>query len=386
MKHPDVIVLGTGAVGSAAACHVANRGASVVAIDQYGPAHALGSSHGQTRLIRTAYWEHPDYVPLLRRAFDLWRALESRAGTQLYFPVGLLQIGAPGGSLLSGISLSARTHSLPIETLTPGDVRARFPQFTIDDDFAAIFESDAGVLLVEECIRAHLAAAKNANAHLIYNSPVRKISIDSHQVSVTTDHETITADHLIMTAGPWAGHLCPELSRSVTVLRKPVYWFDDPAHHFQIERGTPGFLYELPHGYFYGIPAVDSQGVKVAEHSGGDTVPDPAAVDRSEHVEESSRVADFASTCLPGLKRASPAANRQQFSVCMYTMTRDGHFIVDKHPESPAVTIVAGLSGHGFKFAGVLGEIAADLALNGHSPLPIDFLKLSRPGLQTTVA
>jgi sarcosine oxidase len=374
----DAIVLGVGGVGSAALLHLARRGLRVLGIDRFAPGHDRGSSHGQTRLIRQAYFEHPDYVPLVQRSFALWHELEQLAGETLYNQVGLLLVGPPNGEVLDGARTSAQLHNLPIEELSARQVSARFGGFRVPDDCEGIFETRAGYLLVERCVVAHAEQAKRLGAELHVGEAIRAWRAVGAGVVVETDRATYRADRLVVAAGAWAGQLLGELGIPLEVLRKPLFWWQTRGDAYRADRGCPGFLYDLSHGRFYGFPQIDSSGVKVAEHTGGAVVQDPLAVDREIDPAEQRRVAAFVDGCL-----SQATTQCTDHVVCMYTMTPDAHFVVDRHPEYPQVAFAAGLSGHGFKFTCVLGEILSQLALDGHTDLPIGFLSASRPGLRT---
>ncbi len=374
MKYYDVIVLGTGGVGSAAAYHLARRGAKVLGIDRFEGGHALGSSHGETRIIRQAYFEHPDYVPLLLRAYELWRELEGIAGEQLLHQVGLLQIGPPEGAVVRGVLASARQHGLHVEQLSTDDVHRRWPGFRVPAGYAGVFEAAAGYLRVERCVLAHLAAAKTHGAQLRLGEPVQQWQAESNSVKVTLQSgEHISAGKLIITAGAWTPQILADLGVALEVRRKHVYWFPNADEHYHQDTGCPTFLYELSHGVFYGFPQIDELGVKVAEHSGGQVVRDPLGDERQLDADDLARVEEFLTAHLPGVGR--PLGRR---SVCFYTMSPDEHFVVDRHPDFENVHFAAGLSGHGFKFTSVLGEALADLALEGKTSLPMEFLRLSR--------
>ena len=376
MSHLNAIVIGTGGVGSAAAFHLAERGAKVLGLDRFGAAHDRGSSHGQTRIIRQAYFEHPDYVPMAVRSYELWNQLAERAGQKLYHEVGLVQIGPPDGVVVPGVLEAARAHNLPVEHLSADEVHAQWPGFRVREGYAAAFERRAGYLRVEDCIRAHLDAARDCSAELRTGIEVRRWSADGHGVRVETDAGTFTADRLIITAGAWAGQLLADLGIRLEVRRKPLYWYACDDTRYEAAAGCPGFLFELPEGVFYGFSKIDALGVKVAEHSGGPVVDDPLTLDREVDLDDRQRVETFLAAHLPGV-----SLQMTNHSVCMYTMTPDEHFIVDRHPEHPNVVFAAGLSGHGFKFASTLGQSLADLTLAGHTDLPIGFLSLDRPGL-----
>ncbi len=377
MAHFDVIVVGTGAVGSAALLQLAQRGAKVLGLDRFEPGHAHGSSHGQTRLIRQAYYEHPSYVPLVQRAFELWHQLEQQTGQRLYQQTGLLQIGEPEGEVLRGVRASAKEHGLEIENLTPAETRQRFPGLELWDDQQAVFETRAGYLLVERCVATQAALAQQHGARLQIGETVVRWQPEGQGVVVETDRGSYWAKQLVVTAGAWAGGLLADLGIPFEVRRKPLFWFAAESDAYRAENRCPAFLYDLDVGCYYGFPAIDSRGVKLAEHSGGAPVQDPLTVDRSLWPDDERRVRMFKNVFLPKL-----SAERTDHAVCLYTMTSDAHFVVDRHPRHPQVCFAAGLSGHGFKFAPALGEALADLALRGQTDLPIGFLSASRAGLR----
>jgi monomeric sarcosine oxidase len=369
----DVIVLGAGGAGSAALYHLARRGARVVGIERFAPPHDRGSSHGQTRIIRQAYFEHPDYVPLLRRSYALWRELEQHTGRKLYFATGLLEVGPHDGVVIPGVLQSARRHGLEVETLSDDEARRRFPGFRIPPGCEAVFERDAGYLLVEDCVRTHAEEAQRLGAELRIGESIRAWRVENGSVVVETDRGKYRSAKLVISPGAWATTLLADLGIPLRVVRKHLHWFANDDVRLRADRGCPAFFYETPQGYYYGFPQFNESGVKAAEHSGGDTVTDPLAVDRSLDAAELNRVQAFLADHLPGVSRRSTA-----HVVCMYTMTPDEHFLVGMHPQHPQVVLVAGLSGHGFKFTPVLGEILAQLALDGQTPHPIEFLSPGR--------
>jgi sarcosine oxidase len=369
----DAVVLGTGGVGSSAAFHLARRGARVLGIDRFPGGHDRGSSHGETRIIRQAYFEHPDYVPLLVRAYELWRELEIEAAEKLLFQVGLLQIGPANGAVVRGVLASSQQHGLAIEQHTAAEIHRRWPGFHVPEGLVGVFESAAGYLLVERSVLAHLAAAEKCGAEFRFGCSACSFDREGSGVAVELESgEVLHADKLIVTAGPWTPQLLADLGVPLVVRRKHVYWFP-AADEYHADRGFPTFLFELPHGVFYGFPQIDSLGLKAAEHSGGNRVEDPLIDQRVLDPHDLARVQDFLSTCLPGVGRP-----HVRHSVCYYTMSPDEHFIVDQHPEMPNVLFAAGLSGHGFKFTSVLGQALAEMALEGQTKLPVDFLGLKR--------
>jgi monomeric sarcosine oxidase len=369
----DAIVLGTGGVGSAALFHLARRGLRVLGIDRFGPGHDRGSSHGETRIIRQAYFEHPDYVPLLLRAYELWAELEELTGEKLFHKVGLLQVGPRDGAVVSGVLKSARQHGLTVEELTASQTERRFPGFVVPSELTGVFELQAGYLLVENCVLAHLQAAKKHGAEHLPQTTVISWRAEGGGVVVTTDRGEFRAGRLVMSPGAWAGDLLGSLDVRLEVRRKHVYWFSPTSPEYASASGCPTFLYELPHGVFYGFPSLPTSGLKAAEHSGGEVVSNPSSDPRVFDRRDCERVRSFLAGYLPGV-----AGQVVRHSVCFYTMTADEHFLIDRHPAHPNVVFAAGLSGHGFKFTGVLGEALVDLAMHGETRLPVDFLRLSR--------
>ena len=376
----DVIVLGTGGMGTAACAHLAARGATVIGLDRFPLAHDRGSSHGQTRLIRQAYFEHPDYVPLLLEAYRLWRGLEEATGTRLLVQSGLLLAGPENGAAVAGALHAAAIHRLPVERLTAGAARQRWPAFALDDDFLAVWEPAAGYLLVEECVRAHADVAKRHGARFEEGVAIHRWHAGARGVTVDTDQGTFHADRLVIAPGAWAADLLEIPSVKLEVLKKTLCWYRPPAEHratfaagHEPGTGLPCFAFDTPVGFYYGFPALDERGVKIAEHTGGTPVADPLALDRSLDRAEAARVAAVARARLPTL-----GSDLVHHVACLYTMTPDAHFLIGLHPQHARVAIAAGFSGHGFKFASVVGAILADLALDGSTSQPIGFLAPNR--------
>lgn len=376
MERYDAIVIGVGGVGSAALAHLATRGAKVLGIERFESPNKLGSTHGQTRLIRMAYYEHPDYVPLLQRAYQLWGGLEQESGRTLYHGCGILQVSPGDGSVYPGVLASAAQHQLQVETLSEEEVRRRFPGFRIEEPLRAVFEPGAGYLMVEDGVTSYVEQAKRAGGTLLNGESVREWRAVGGGVEVVTDRNQYSAKNLIVTAGSWANDFLRDLGVRLEVVRKSLYWYEAEEDVYRPESGGVGFIYETSRGNFYGFPQIDGNGVKVAEHTGGHPVTDALQVNRDEDPAETVRVLDFLSRYLPGV---SP--RKKAFATCLYTLSPDRRFIVDRHPEFPQVSFAAGLSGHGYKFASVLGEVLADWASEGRTDLPVGFLGLGRPGL-----
>lgn len=361
--HYDVIVLGTGGVGSATLYALAKRGLKVLGLDRFPPGHDRGSSHGESRMIRLSYFEHPNYVPLLRRAYQLWDALDD----SLLQRSGVFYTGPEHGEIISGIRLAAKIHHLQIE-----DYQQALPAgFQTPAGASVLFEAEAGFLPVEQCVKLQLQAALELGAEHRHGAAVLDWQEDAAGITVRTAEEQFSADRLIISAGCWAGTLLSDMGLPLQVLRKHLHWYDAST----MEHSSHGFFYELEHGQFYGFPTSGGL-IKVGEHSGGEAIGDPLSASREPDPVDSLRIQEFVQQYLPGVGAA------QRHEVCFYTMTPDGHFIVDRVPGSQRVAFAAGLSGHGFKFTPVLGEILADLVLEGGSTFDLDFLGLQRPALQ----
>ena len=374
MQRYDRIVIGVGGAGSAAMYHLARRGVKTLGIEQFRIAHDRGSSHGETRIIRQAYFEHPAYVPLLRRAYELWHELEKVTGKSLLDPVGLVEIGPPDGIVISGVEKSAEAYGVEVERLHADDVLNRFPCLRVPPGTTAVFEPHAGYLRVEECVAAHAQLGLEHGADLVEGTTVREVSFEGGDAVVRTDDGLFVAQGIVITAGAWAPAFLPA-SVPLTILRKHMHWLqcDDPR--MLASHGAPAFFYELPDAYFYGFPSLGDGTFKVAEHSGGESIADPNQRSMSPDLLDSERVRQFS---LEVFRPEVHTTNRHQ--VCMYTMTPDEHFVVDQHLDRSQVVFAAGLSGHGFKFTPVIGEILADLSLQSSCDLPIDFLGLDRFG------
>lgn len=361
-------------MGSAAAYHVARRRKRVVGIEQYTPAHSLGASHGKSRIIREAYFEHPAYVPLIQRAYELWEALQRDAGTPLLRITRGLMVGPPEGELVQGALASAKEHHLPHELLAATDIRRRFPVLQPDPNMVGVLELRAGVLFPEDCVRAHLTGATHAGAELHFEEPVVRWKLRENFVEITTSRRTYVGNALVVTPGPWAAQLLEELRLPLTVQRNVMFWFR-PARNpegFAPER-FPIYIWEYDRGaFFYGFPALGSDGLKIARHYFGEACT-PETLRREVAPEEIDAMRVL-------LARYLPAGNGPALGAvaCMYTNTPDGHFVIDHHPDSARVTIACGFSGHGFKFASVVGEILADLALDGTTAHPIGLFQARR--------
>ena len=372
----DVIVLGLGGMGSAAARHLARRGAAVLGLEQFTPAHTLGASHGDSRIVRKAYFEHPDYVPLLRRAYPLWDELGTDIGQPLFVRTGALMIGAADSAVVTGTLASANRWGLDHEVLDADQMRQRYPQFSLRPGEVAVFETDAGYVRPEDVVRAHLDLAQRDGAELRFGVKVTDWRLDGDGVLVAFAGGQARARRLVLAAGAWTGPLAPDLGVPLRVGRRIMH-FLRPADPTQYEAGRfPVYIFQTdPDDVIYGCPRVGgpADGVKVGFHyRGGDA--DPDLIDRAVSPAEREQMRDLLAERIPGL-----AGEHVEARVCMYTLTPDEHFVIDLLPGSAGrVAVAAGFSGHGFKFTPVVGEILADLALTGSTDQPIDFLRASR--------
>ena len=367
-------MIGTGGVGSAALYHLARRGVRVLGLDRFPAGHDRGSSHGESRIIRLSYSEHPDYVPLLRRAYELWEELSRETGQALYTETGLLLAGSPSCATITGVLESARVHSLEVEELSVENVAQRYPGLRLDAGMQAVLDARAGFLRVEDCVVAHIEKAIEQGAELRTGETVLDWSAsDGAPVTVRTDQGEYRAERVVLTAGPWTADLLTDVGVSLEVVRKPLFWYRTRESVYRADRGFPNYLVDTGDGVFYGVPEIEDGEIKVAEHSGGQPVDDPLDVDRSLLDEDRLRVEAYLARYMPAVELECT-----RHAVCMYTRTPDEHFLVGLHPQNSAVAVAGGLSGHGFKFSGVLGEVLADLVTRGTTALPIDFLGFDR--------
>jgi len=373
----DVIVLGLGGMGSAAAAHLAARGSRVLGIERFTPAHDRGASHGESRIIRQAYFEDPAYVPLLLRSYELWDELE-RENSGILTVTGGLMLGHPAAAAVAGSMASARRWDLPHELLDAGQVRRRFPALAPDEETVALYEPMAGYVRPEQTVLAHLDRAARHGATLNFGERVLDWHADGagEGVTVRTTQGSYTAGSLVIAPGAWAPRLLPEFAPSLTVERQLLFWFAPTTGIEQFRAARfPVFIWEDASGMqLYGFPAQGTMqdGVKIAFFRDGSPA-DPDALDREIHGAEVKRMRDYLSTRIPTL----PGRYLRGLA-CTYTTTPDENFLLARHPQHSQVTVAAGFSGHGFKFVPVVGEIIADLVTEGTSRLPIELFAPSR--------
>ena len=373
MAKYDAVIIGLGAMGSAALYQLARRGLKVLGIERFAPGHDNGSSHGETRIIRLGYFEHPSYVPLLRRTYELWRELQAASARKLMHITGIVEIGPPDGTVAPGTLLAARTHSLPHEVLDADAVMRRFPAFRIPGDYMGVVQPDGGFLLPEPAIAAQIELAKSAGAEVRTSTTVSAVKQRKAGVRVRVGWRSIDATAAIVCAGPWTKQLVPQLPLRVT--RQVMAWFE-PRDAAAFSSGTfPVFLLESRHGVHYGFPPHNSPNVKIAKHHHRDETADPDRYDRAITATDESQIRPMLADHLPAANGRLTAAK-----TCLYTVTPDGDFIIDRLPDAPDIIVASPCSGHGFKFAPVIGEILADLATAGPPQHDISRFRLGRFG------
>lgn len=370
----DHIVIGVGGMGSATVCELARRGASVLGLERFDVLHEQGSSHGNTRIIRLGYNEHPDYVPLLYRAYEMWRALQEAAGEELLVVTGGLDIGPRQGRVVSGALQACQMHKLPHQLFDAQQLHNHYPGFVVPDNFAAVYQPDAGYLRPERCVLAHVNQARQLGAQVHTRETVLSWHKDGDTFTVVTDRARYQCRSLVITAGPWAAKLVPQIAEFVQPLRQVVGWFQPQVDATFSVDNCPVFILDVDEGEYYGFP-VDEQlpGLKIGRYFHQHEVMDPDARRRDAGPEDEALLRK-------ALRRYLPEADGATLALqpCLFTVTPDRHFLIDQMAACPGLTIGAGFSGHGFKFASVVGEILAELAINQETQHNIDLFALKR--------
>jgi monomeric sarcosine oxidase len=368
-ERADFAVIGLGAAGSATLSFLARAGAKVVGLDRFSPPHDQGSSHGETRLLRIAHSEGAAYVPLARRAAELWRALEARRGARLFSHTGILYCGPGEGEFMRATRQSAAEAHVELE----GVARGELARLVVPGNWQRVLDREAGYLQAEPAISAFLEDAQAHGAAIHPGCACRAIEIGRDEVALTTERGTLRAGRVIVTAGAWARELVPGLAPVTHIERRVIHWFKDLGGGHTGESGFLPFALETEAGeLFYGFPANARGEVKVGEHFTTDLVAAPAALNRAISRADTDHIEGLARRFLPGL------GPRTRSAVCMYPMSRDAHFILDRDPHSERLIIGAGLCGHGFKFAPAIGEALANFALQRPQALDMDFFSLRR--------
>src|SRR5579883_1343652 len=369
----DAIVVGVGGMGSATLYHLASRGRRVLGIERFAIPHERGSSHGITRIIRLAYYEDPSYVPLLRRAYELWRALQQALGQQLLYVTGSNDAGPPDSQVFAASRRSCELHGLPHEILTSAALSRRFPGYHLPSATLAVFQPEGGFLLPERCIEAHVVLARARGAEVHQDERVLDWEPRASGVRVRTDRAVYEAERLVITAEAWAGSLVEPLRTLAIPERQVVAWLQPRRPELFLPESFPVFNLVVPEGHYYGLPAFGIPGFKVGRYHHREERVDPDRIDRRVHRLDEEILRQFAERYFP-----DGAGETLSTSVCMFTNTPDEHFLIGLHPSYPQVSFAAGFSGHGYKFCSVVGEIMADLAERGATRHDIRLFRLER--------
>ena len=369
--HYDLIIVGSGSVGAAAGCYATHSGLNVLMIDSNHPPHQQGSHHGDTRLMRHAYGEGEKYVPLVLRAQTLWDALQEISGEKVFHRTGVINLGPEDSAFISTVQSSAQTWSLPLETLTAEQVMTRWPQITVPENYLGLFEPDSGVLRSELAVETYIRLANQGGCAQLFNCPVTDIRHTADGVVVDTPEGEFTADKLLVSAGTWVTKLLPELP--VTPVRKIFSWHQADGRYSE-KNNFPAFTAQLPDGsQYYGFPAGEDNELKLGKHDGGQMISEPQQRKPFGAIAtDGSEVFSFLRQIMPGVGVCMHGA------ACTYDMSPDEDFIIDTLPGHDNTMVITGLSGHGFKFASVLGEIACQFALGKESSFDLTPFSLSR--------
>jgi len=366
----DAIVVGVGGMGSAALYHLARRGKRVLGIERFDIPHEHGSSHGLTRIIRQAYFEHPSYVPLVRRAYELWRELEAEAGEQLLYVTGAVE-GGP--RIFEGVVRSSIEHALPFEELDGAEVSRRFPAYRLPPDLPVVYQRDGGFVLPERCIEAHVAGALARGAEVRTGERVLEWSAERDGIRVRTERGEVEGERLVLTAGAYSQEVARLAPGMVVAQRQVLGWLEPSRPELFAPERFPVFNLALEEGHVYGFPAHGVPGFKIGYYDYEGAKGDPESIPREPRPADEVPLRRFAERYFPD--GAGPVLD---LKTCLFELSPDEHFLIDRHPETELAVVGAGFSGHGFKFCSVVGEILADLTLEGETLHDIGFLRLSR--------
>jgi sarcosine oxidase len=375
----DAIIVGVGGMGSAAVWQLARRGKRVLGLERFDIPHAMGSSHGVTRIIRLPYYEDSRYVPLLVRAYELWREIEAASGERLLMTTGSIDASPEDNDLFQGALASARLHHLEHEVLTGAQINDRFPGYRLPTQHRAIYQPEGGFVASERAIVAHVRAAQSAGAEI--HARERVIEWEprgTDGVSVVTDKGRYQAGRLVLAAGAWIGEIASIVRRLAVPERQVLAWLQPTRPELFGPARFPVFNLAVEEGRYYGLPIYQVPGFKFGRyHHRGETIASPDEIRREPDAEDERILRHFASRYFP--EGCGPT---MALRTCMFTNTPDEHFIIDRHPEHPQVILASPCSGHGYKFCSVIGEVLADLAIDGRTRHDIGFLRLDRPALE----
>ncbi|MEM6410765.1 MAG: N-methyl-L-tryptophan oxidase [Pseudomonadota bacterium] len=368
----DVAVVGMGAMGAATVAALSKRGLRVLGIDQFAPPHDQGSSHGETRLLRTAYAENPEYVPLVNRAIELWREFEDLTGQILFEQTGVVYAAHEPSCLLDGIRLAAEEHCLPTQTIQLSERREVLPQLSVPDDWTMMFEPDGGFVHAERSIQVMLDIAARREVTLVQNEAVLSVSTDGSGHRIATRENLYHADRVIISAGAWVRNLLPELSEHLHLQRRVLHWFKSAPDSFTQSNNFKPFCIADNGRWIYGFPDVTGGRIKVADHHESEYLDDIETINRDTTKQDFSALTSIISNAFPTL---GPLISSK---VCVYTMSSDEHFILGECPNRKGVFVATGFSGHGFKFASAIGELMADMATDSSYQMPYELLSIDR--------
>jgi len=370
----DVVVIGVGGMGSATVYHLAQRGLDVLGLERFDVPHTMGSSHGITRIIRRAYYEHPSYIPLIERAYDLWDGLAEETGREVLHRTGSVDAAPEGNVVFEGSLRSCEEHDIPHEVLTGAELGDRFPGYDLPDDYRALYQPDGGFVVPEQSIIGHVEAAQAEGATVRARERVYDWA-ETHNggIRVETDAATYRADKLVLAAGSWNYKLADALEGLATPERQVLAWLQPETPALFESDSLPVWNVSVPEGRFYGLPIYDVPGFKLGKYHHLDEQVDPDDWNRDPSPADERLLRNFAENYFP--QAAGPT---MRLATCMFTNSPDEHFILDTLPDHPQIAVGAGFSGHGFKFASVIGEILADLATEGGTDHPIDMFGLDR--------
>ncbi|MBT4124910.1 MAG: N-methyl-L-tryptophan oxidase [Chloroflexi bacterium] len=369
----DCIVIGVGGMGSSAVHNLASRGQKVLGLEKFDIPHTEGSSHGVNRIIRLAYYEDPSYVPLLRRAYEMWNDIESEAGEQLLYKVGSIDTAPSGHEVFEGSLKSCLEHDIPHEVLDHQQINNRFPGYQMPPGQMGLYQKDGGFVLSERAIIAYVNAAVAAGAEIHARESVVKWETEGDGVRVFTDRAEYTADRLVITAGAWAAGMVPSLEELAVPERQVLAWLQPEEPALFAPENFPVFNAFFEEGRYYGFPVFGIPGFKIGRYHHLEEVIDPDHVEREVTQEDEDILRAAAARYFP-----KSNGTLMTLKTCMFTNTPDEHFIIDVVPGTPQVSVAAGFSGHGFKFASVVGEILGDLAIDGETIHNIDLLNINR--------
>ncbi|MEK4563651.1 N-methyl-L-tryptophan oxidase [Alkalihalobacillus sp. FSL R5-0424] len=370
----DVIIIGGGSMGIAAAYYVAKSGCKVAVLDRDTIPNETGSHHGQTRMMRFGYSEGESYVPLVKHAYELWRELEQQSNRSLYVQTGALLMGEEGSDFLNEVLHSSTTHSLPHEVLTASDIHDRWPEITLPETFKGVLDTLAGFFLSEECVQAYKELALKLGVDIFEGETVMHVNPVAEGIDVISEQRTLHAGKVIVTAGAWTHKLLPELKMPIQPIRKTIAWFEPKAENAFDSSSFPCVVFNTSFGLYYAFPDYKGAGFKIGRHDGGQLV-EPEELNRTfgAYEEDEPELRQLLDVHVP-----KAAGTLKRGAVCIYDQSPDEDFIIDWHPTDERIILAGGFSGHGFKFASVIGKLLSEMALDQPLTHPIESFKLSR--------